>query len=172
MEEIEDIEEKKKALIVKFNNVMVRMVTVSDDVLRETLHDEYEMLEVQLIEMEKEIVMFRRIEIVSLITEMKKEMEEFYTSMFVDSDIIDALSATNRIDICKMLIDKRLRRPKTLNDRRELHIMCEMLGYRIILKDYECKIIDTIGRKEKTLILYCGCFEKIDLNTRCIVYKK
>jgi hypothetical protein len=142
------------------NKLIVRISAVTDDILLEQLREEYQMMESYIMENEKEYLH-------ALFKSMTNIHKKNYSSQFIEeSDIIDVLAITNeKINLYQIIDKHRMRRPKTIKDRRLLLQLTQILKCNIIIKDLESYIIDILGKNEpsdKDLIVYINHFSRFD----------
>jgi hypothetical protein len=123
----------------KINALYVRLVCVTDDVLREQLTAEYNTL-LQDKELSAKRAEFQPCTLLDLLLKANVNVEEIYTNY-------------------------RLRQLTTLSDRRTLIPFLQAFDAKLIIKDMESITINTIGNGNNVFDVYVYCLSKyaIDL---------
>ena len=123
----------------KINALYIRMVCVTDDILREQLAVEYSVL-VEEQELENERLL------------KEKRLTEKRAKYSICS-LQDLLIKSN-IDVNEIYKTYRLRPLTTLSDRRTLVPFLQAFNAKLIVKDIDDNIIDTINNGEIEYTLY------------------
>ena len=152
---IDDIEIEYDSLQEKHNELLIRLVSVSDVVLRESLQDEYDDLSVKMAEVkdvrDKAFTNFAK----ELANELLNDLELLYLSGKKKTDL-QSLTKT-------LKIAPRLKIPASVKNRRELCFIANELKLSICLVDYEGIVYDIIGKHtEKTINLFVSGFSRIN----------
>jgi hypothetical protein len=139
----ESIENYKKVLEMH-NNILIRIVGVTDDVLREQLQEEYgqyhERLELAGIAVKVNYIKY--IKVLSL--DWLEELRAMYLTGTKLVDLTEALQS-NGIDIVAVCSRMRFRLINSINQRRELTMFLNNLDLQINIVDLESISIDHIG---------------------------
>jgi hypothetical protein len=127
-----------------YNNILVRIVSVSDNVVREQLKEEHDMIHDMIQHADNELTQIR-------FKYMAYEHKKQYLCLITPTDFANSLYDiyNNVVDIGKMSKINRVRQPCSLNDRRKLIIFCRVLNAVILVKDIEGIVIDYIGDIKK-----------------------
>jgi hypothetical protein len=142
-----------------YNSILVRIVSVSNSVVREQLKEEHDMIHDSIVHANNEFIHIR---FKYMVYEHKKQ----YLSLIIPTDFVNSIydSHNNVVDICKMSKINRVRQPCSLNDRRKLLIFCQVLNVLILVKDVEGIVVDYIGDIKKmndphdNLVIYVNFF--------------
>lgn len=148
-----------KTLSIKHEQVLTRIVGVTDDTLLSSLQEDC-----KLIENEMNIVVAKRKEqeekwLVLFAREWFAEFKQFYENRHFECSLDEALLLQN-FDIKKECIKLRMREISSLSQKRELCILMNALNKQIKIIDFECAIIDYIGKNSNSgvLIIKLGYF--------------
>ena len=133
----------------KINKILVDIVSVTDEIRREQLQDEYFELEAQLIH-EKELSSI-----------------DSYKTLYKKCSLSDSLDHTNNINVSDICKSFKLRPLTTLDNTRTLVPFLSALNATLLIKDMEETLVDTIGKGtvEYTVYIYCLSKYKIDMET-------
>ena len=142
-------------LTQRLNTIIVKIVSISDDVLKQQLHDEY--LEVEDMINEKTNILYTE----SLHQElylMYISQLEYYKTQYTVCSLTDLLPNTSI---------QRLRQLTTLSDKRTLIPFLQANNLKLIVKDMELVTIDIIGNGSNIFKVNVYCLSKyaIDLQT-------
>lgn len=140
-------------LTQRLNTIIVKIVSISDDVLKQQLHDEY--LEVEAMINEKTNILYSE----SLHYElhlMYTSQLEYYKAQYTACSLAELLPNTSI---------QRLRQLTTLSDKRTLIPFIQACNLKIVVKDMELVTIDTIGNGTNIIEINVYCLSKyaIDL---------
>lgn len=147
--------EKFNKLNDKFDQLLIRIVSVSDDELLNQLRAEYN-------DVEEQLKIARANCTTAVIADMAQAHIDNYSR--APCELIKSLTYSKtkkQITVNKKL---RLRIPKSLADRRLLIILCQALKYTIYIHDLEGYVVDVIGNGDTSVSTY------IDLLTRFTEY--
>ena len=163
------LENELKKMQNEHDNIIMRIVGVSDETLKEQLGIDYVNLANKM-NLTEAILNNARSEF--LAAKLNQEHDSYYINMFNDADPITCLEKTNEINIREILQKKKIREPKSIEQKRELCFIANDLNSKIILIDHESNFIDYIGKGERELKLYCRCFKKYgDIPKTCMYLK-
>ncbi len=135
----------------KLNKILVDIVSVTDDVRREQLQEEYFELEAQLLE-EKELTSL-----------------DFYRRRYRVTSLIEAISSSNGINVSEMCYKYKLRPLTSLENTRTLTPFLSAMDATLVIKDMEGVLVDTIGRGKVVynISIFCLSRNKLDM-TPCV----
>lgn len=147
---------KMEKLTEEYNQLLIKLVSVTDIVLKEQLKEEHDILEKSLVDAIAECTHAKLLDLVD-------EHTAKYKSMVMDASLLDSLvySDTKK----KVVIDTgnmRLRMPESLLDRRILCVLCDALSYTIHIHDLEGYVVDTIGKGSIDLSIYIDLLTRFD----------
>jgi hypothetical protein len=135
----------------KLNRILVDIVSVTDDVRREQLQDEYFEVEAQILE-EKESI-----------------NRNDYMSKYKKCSLIEALDYTNGIDVVEICNKYKLRPLTTLENTRTLAPFLSATDSQLVIRDMEGVVVDKIGRGTVMYTVYVYCLLKKELDmTTCV----
>lgn len=135
----------------KLNRILVDIVSVTDDVRREQLQEEYFEIQTQLLE-EKEVTSL-----------------DFYRSRYRVTSLVEALDSTNGIDVSEICGKYKLRPLTTLENTRTLVAFLSAVDVTLVIRDMEGVLVDTIGRGTREYVLYVYCLSRTRLDmTPCV----
>lgn len=159
-EEYEIIEQQHKKIQDEHDSLLVRTISVTNDVLREQLRDEYitasEKLAISDVKLNFLETQIRN----ELFSEMVVDFKEFYIRQFEITDLINVVNKINKIDMATLAEKNRLRLPTSLKQQRELAIFANALNYKFVILDYEGFVADEIGKGTNLLYIYSLCFTR------------
>jgi hypothetical protein len=153
---------KLKSSIIRqydtLQELIIRIASVSDNILREQLREEYVLLKTVLDDNNSKYLNKQ-------LAYTSNEHKELYRKQFIDEyDIVDALVITNKKrNIYQLFKKHRIRQPKTIQERRLLLHLTDVLKANIDVKDMEGYIVDTIGRNDTSIndiMVYVNHFER------------
>ena len=158
MTELEKFKNKLEKLEKEKNDSIIRIASLTDSVLIEQEQENYNELEESISNIQYQIIQ----------QEHLNYMDYFLNLFLVENDIIKAIILTNKLfQLPELLKENRLRAPKTLNDRKLLIQICEILHYKIFINDLQNTVVDIINNKTREqdekiecLILYVKCFSR------------
>ena len=128
----------------KLNKILVDIVSVTDEIRIEQLREQY--LEVE--------------------TELEKTT---YKNLYYTTSLSDALEKTNNINLSQLYKKYKLRPLTTLDNTRVLVSFLSASDSRLVIKDMQDVIVDTIGKGSTIYTIYIYCLSKYELNmTPCI----
>ena len=135
----------------KLNRILVDIVSVTDDVRREQLQEEYFEIQSQLLE-EKELTSL-----------------DFYRRRYRVTSLVEALEVTNGIDVAEICNKYKLRPLTTLENTRTLVSFLSAVDATLVIRDMEGVLVDTVGRgsREYNLYVYCLSRSRLDM-TPCV----
>jgi hypothetical protein len=135
----------------KLNRILVDIVSVTDDVRRQQLQDEYFEVETQLLE-EKELTSL-----------------DFYRRRYRVTSLTEALDATNSIGVSEICKKYKLRPLTTLENTRTLTAFLSAMDATLVIKDMEGVLVDSIGRGKVlyNISIFCLSRNKLDM-TPCV----
>jgi hypothetical protein len=133
----------------KLNRILVDIVSVTDDVRRQQLQDEYFEVETQLLE------------------EKDSENRKRYMSRYRKCSLLEALDSTNGIDTFEICNRYKLRPLTTLENTRTLAPFLSCMEARLVIRDIEGNIVDMIGRGTivYTVYVYSLSGKEVDMST-------
>ena len=135
----------------KLNKILVDIVSVTDDIRREQLQEEYVEIEAALI-VEKEF------------TELQS-----YQSLYKTCSLSEALEQSNNINVSEICKNYKLRPLTTLDNTRLLAPFLSACNATLVIKDMEGMVVDKIGKGDKEYTVYIFCLLKYNLNmTTCL----
>jgi hypothetical protein len=135
----------------KLNRILVDIVSVTDDVRRQQLQEEYFEVETQLLE-EKELTCL-----------------DFYRRRYRVTSLTEALDYTNGINVSEICKKYKLRPLTTLENTRTLAAFLSAVEATLVIKDMEGVLVDTIGRGTivYNICIFCLSRNKLDM-TPCV----
>ena len=139
-----------------YNNILVRLVSVTDVVLQEQLKEEHD-IQAKCLQNAQHLCAM------ALLRDVVEEHTAKYESMFETADISNALfySDTKKKVVLDDLTEKlRIRHPKSIADHRLLIIMCNALKFKLHIHDMEGYVVDTIGRGDIDVSVYIRMFSR------------
>jgi len=155
----------------KFNDLIYRIVGVTDIVLKEQLQEEYKEIEKKIKDIETDIIAEK-------CNMMIMEYKIFYQQQYVIADnALVALEKTNKKNGLDQLFQKyRLRNPITFKWQLLMHI-ASALQITIVVKDYENRTLDYISDTHQSsdiklcdqLLLYIDIYARF---SRYVYYKE
>lgn len=135
----------------KLNRILVDIVSVTDDVRREQLQEEYFEIQSQLLE-EKELTSL-----------------DFYRRRYRVTSLVEALEVMNGIDVAEICNKYKLRPLTTLENTRTLVAFLSALDATLVIRDMEGVLVDTVGRGTVVYNLYVYCLSRSRLDmTPCV----
>jgi hypothetical protein len=131
----------------RLNRILVDIVSVTDEVRREQLQDEYFEVEAQLLE-EKETTSL-----------------DNYRRSYKTTSLTEALEVTNGIDVSGMCNKYKLRPLTSLENTRSLVAFLSAVDATLVIRDIEGVVVDTIGRgsREYSITIFCISKTKLDM---------
>lgn len=170
MTEIERVKNSIAKLTEEQNNLIIRICGLSDPLLEIQAREEYELLTVQLAELNEKYNQLTIEQDVKLMTknindtlsEMKQELQISYYNQYIKIDnintktILAVLEQTNYSGLTDKIMMSKVRLPNSLADRRQFALIADILESQITIYDLEGKILDMIGKSKynKSLALY------------------
>jgi hypothetical protein len=133
----------------KLVDLMIHMVNITDDVLREQLQEEYEILENAIKHQEYQ--------------ELKNKELLYYQSLFQCSTLSKSIEMNNNIDINELCIKHHLR-PLTTIDSYTLIAFLQAQNATLIIYDMANNIINQIGKGTLAYYIYVYCLERYEVN--------
>lgn len=135
----------------KLNRILVDIVSVTDEVRREQLQDEYFEVEAQLIE------------------ERESTSLDNYKKRYKTTSLTEALNTTNGIDVGEMCNKYKLRPLTTLENTRALVPFLSAVDGTLVIRDMDGIVVDRIGRgsREYNICIFCLSRNKLDM-TPCV----
>lgn len=130
----------------KINKILVDIVSVTDEIRREQLQDEYFELEAQLIH-EQELTLI-----------------ESYKTFYKRCSLSEALYKNNNINVSEICKSYKLRALTTLDNTRTLVPFLAALNATLVIKDMEEIVVDTIGKGSIQYNVYVHCLSKYKLH--------
>lgn len=133
----------------KLNRILVDIVSVTDEIRREQLQDEYFEVEAQLLE------------------EKESANRKGYMSRYRKCSLVEALDSTNGIDTSEICNKYKLRPLTSLENTRTLAPFLSCMDARLVIRDMEGVIVDTIGRGTVVYSVYVYCLsgKDVDMST-------
>jgi hypothetical protein len=168
---------KYTKLMDKHNQLLTRVISVTDEVLREQLQDEYLQIADELATCENEYKSMESQYSKYLGQLLMSEFAEFYANNFIDSTLSDILidQGLNLLTITKQL---RMRTIDNLTQKRELCLLLNTIRAHIRIIDYCNSTYDIIGKQDnsKEYIVRCRGFNgiegyNVDVNNCVVCYK-
>jgi hypothetical protein len=131
----------------RLNRILVDIVSVTDEVRREQLQDEYFEVEAQLLE----------------------EKECNYKKRYKTTSLTEALNITNGIDVGEICNKYKLRPLTTLENTRTLVPFLSAIDGALVIRDIDGIVVDTIGRGKVVynICIFCVSKNKLDM-TPCV----
>lgn len=153
-----------KELNEKYNQILVRLVCVSDAVLQEQLKSEHDDVYAKLTIAETQCTHANLLDMVEAHLDSYKSFGSPCTLVdaFVFRDRKKKVFAKQTQTQTRMRM--RLRIPNKLTDRRRLSILCDALNYTMYIHDLEGYVVDSIGKGTIAVSVY------IDLLSRFTKY--
>lgn len=136
------------------NDLLCRLVGVSDTVLLDQLTEEYQEILTKLNDAEACLKNIEKQYMSFLIESWIEENKLFYSNQFIEDELIVCLEINNRVTLQKKLNDLRIRIPKDLCAKRELNILAKEFKKKIKVLDFQCNEVDTYGTHPDEWILY------------------
>jgi hypothetical protein len=148
----------------KLNKILVDIVSVTDEVRREQLQDEYFEVEAALIELstkEKEV----RDKQEGLL--IKENELDIYKNLYKETSLVEALENINNINVSEICKKFKLRPLTNLENTRTLIPFLSAVNATLVIKDMEDVLVDSIGKGEKeyTVNIFCLSKNKLDMRT-------
>lgn len=84
----------------------------------------------------------------SLISDWYGDYLEFYRGQFIVCDLLKCLETTNRTELQDTITKSRVRVPKSVASKRELHYLAMALKKKIRILDYDCNERESHGSGE------------------------
>lgn len=159
-EQYETNTKRHKKIQEEHDNLLIRTVSVTDDILKEQLREEYLNTAEQLAESEIGLNFLETQIKTEMLNESIIDFKEFYERQFKIVDLITCISTLNKIDMVSIASKNRLRIPATLKQQRELAMFANTLNYKFIILDYEGFTIDEIGKGTNPLYIHSLCFSR------------
>lgn len=151
---------------IEKNKVIIRIASLTDQVLLEQANEEYDAIEEQIANIECDIKQMEHI----------AEMDNIMSKYVIEPDLINALSITNNLPELKQLLDeKRALIPQDINDRRKLFQMCRAINCGLNILDLENDILDSINKMdavERTMVVYVNWFNRFNKYDRVNINNK
>jgi hypothetical protein len=143
-------------LTSEFNRTIIRMVSVTDMVLKNQLRDEHNLIADQLDKETSECynALFQDI----VIDHKKQYIDQIKEVSFMNSLIHSDSKKKVFVDFNNM----RIRIPTSIQDRRLILIICSVLNYTIHIHDLEGYVVDSIGNGSIDLSAYINMFSRFD----------
>ncbi len=169
---IANLYEKRNLLMKNHDALLIRIVGVTDPILKSSLEDEY----VELCEkIEKLNAACKDASYRSLLTQCEEylnELTDFYACQFVECDLTAAFRLQG-LDLPELVSKFRMRTIKSLEQKRELCILMNELRRPLYLVDYEGRAYDTIGKFTEgvPVVIRCVGFAKVAQPTTYIPVK-
>ncbi len=151
-------------------NLLIRIVGVSDELLRDQLQTDCMMLEDAISLLLTNIKDAEYNIMCGIIYAIKIDHISFYQQQFIESDPITCVEKTNNINIISEIKKRRMRIPTSLSQKRELCIIANEMNIKIILVDYEGFYLDYIGKGTSMIKLICNCFKRFKQDPTSAVY--
>jgi hypothetical protein len=144
------------------NNLLMRIVGVTDDVLREQLGEEYVIISDKL-NTQQALVTSTEAEYIAMLTlEWWSEYIDFYQRQGKQDSLLRCIEKTNHLENSSLVEELkmyRLREPTSLKHKRELCIVANTLNKKIkVMGLGDTDEIDTIGKGDDEWLLYTDRF--------------
>lgn len=152
-------------LLELHNQTLLRVISVTDFALRETLQDEYVIICEKLATSESKYKSMEPEYIKLLSADLLKEFTEFYERQFV-SDSLQNILNNQGVDLLVLANKLRMRPITNLEQKRELCILLNDLHRQLKIVDYQGMQIDIIGKYKdpNPLIVRCRGFSTLSPN--------
>jgi hypothetical protein len=150
----EELYTNHNKLTHRHNDLLLRVINVTDDVLQEQLREEYLTLEEKLKISELELSEFKKIYMAEYIKDWALEVEKFYEYHFVESSLANEL-ARQGLNIDLETKKLRMRPIGSLRQSRELCMLLNTLNKKIIVLNYLGNVVETIGKGCDVLKIHC-----------------
>jgi phosphoribulokinase len=143
--------------LAEYNNLLMRIVGVTDSVLKEQLVYDYESISNRLAVQQAILTSAEADYLNSIVSNWYTDYMNFYRKQFVPADLIYCIEKTNKLPIGSLAVaisKQRLRMPTDLNCKRELCMLANTLNKKIKVLGIDGEVIDEIGRGVDTWLLY------------------
>jgi hypothetical protein len=139
----------------EYNKIMVRMVSVSDPVLKESLQEECVELSQRVAEADAICKTLEVEHLKQMADKMMQELQEFYTKQFVNSSL-EYVLLKQGFDLNEHTKNNRMRPIKDLSQKRELTMLFNTIGMHLKIVDWQGRIVQIIGKiTDKPLLVIC-----------------
>ncbi len=157
--------EKYLTILEKHNQLMVRLICVTDETLREMLHEEY-MDAVQQLSMAE--ITYKKLEpayLKHIGGELLSEFMSFYDRQF-EPDTMDNIIKLQGFNLSEYVKFNRMRPIYALDQKRELTILLNDLHKQLKIIDYHGNVVDVYGKYTDTnpFIIRCRGFVNINVD--------
>lgn len=170
-EEIATLTAEHKQKTENRNDLLVRIISVTDDILRDQLREEYLACETELAELGR-LIENKSIAYTNHMAKfVLEEMIQFYENQFIACELSEIFSLHNLSDEFKRL---RMRPICNLSQRRELCLFLNEIKRQIVLCDYENIPFEKIGKIDdpNPIKINCRGFSKIQTTTMVCLLRK
>ncbi len=140
-----------KTTELKQNEVIVRIVSVTDFITKQQLQEEYEMINNQLNSISNELENLKKSYITQISVDMLDDMCLFYKTQFEEVSLVGSLKAQG-IDLLAVEKKNRLKPIRDISQKRELCMLASILNAQIKIIDCQGQCIDYIGKSAPTII--------------------
>ncbi len=165
--------DKYQQTLEKHNHVMLRAVSVTDDILREQLQEEYLRIADELVTYETEYKSIEPSYTKFLAALLLIEFDTFYANNFVDTQLSDIL-LTQGLDLSAVCKELRMRPIVSLNQKRELCLLMNATNGYLRVIDYQGYTAEIIGKStnDKEYIVRCRGFSSLGMSNTCVILKE
>lgn len=170
--EYNKLKNKLYKLEKEHENLLLRIVGVTDSLLRDQLRQDFIDVENNIKELNLEINNIKQIVMIEIAEDIKQDHLLFYNNQFVNDDPITCIEKTNNICLREIIIKKRMRIPPDITYRREVCLIANEINKKIVLLDYESNVIDYIGKGDGEIKLYCSCFLRFNQTPKLTMHIK
>lgn len=136
------------------NTLLCRLVGVSDDILREQLTEEYQLLLAKLNEIAEIKKTLEQQYLDSLTSEWVTENKQLHANKYIEDTLIVCIELNNNINLQRRLRDMRLRIPASLESKRELFQIAKEFNKKIKVLDFQGNEINSFGSGSEEWVLY------------------
>jgi hypothetical protein len=146
----------------KHNDLLIRIVGVTDDILREQLQDEYLMYHKTISDTELQVKEAYKKYIRHVSNEWLDELRAMYLCGLEETNFMEVMKCINLEAECKRL---RFRPITSFDQRRELVLLLNELDFSIKVIDLESIVIENIGKGKKLITVKQPCFSRLNETT-------
>jgi seryl-tRNA synthetase len=146
-----ELEKQRESAEQQHAEILVKIVSVTNDVVKQQLQEEYKMIIEKLNNITNEYKLLRKEYLSNMRTIMLGDLEFFYSCQFKKSSLLDVMKAQN-IDLIELEKKYKLRPIRFLRQKRELCLLLNILNKYIKIVDYQGVYIDQIGKTADSCI--------------------
>ncbi len=159
-----------QTILEQHNQLIVRIISVTDETLREMLREEYDEVAQRLSIAEATCKNLEPAYVKYISNELLSEFMNFYNRQFVP-DTLENIFKSQGFNLSEYVKNNRMRPIYTLDQKRELTILLNDLHRQLKIIDYQGSNYDTIGKykDENPFIVRCRGFANVNIDVSCIV---